>query len=72
MKTAFINLLKVKSIITIVLTVIFSMLALKGTITGAEFLTIFVMVIGFYFGTQTKKTDSTDIATSTDTVTTTE
>lgn len=46
------NLLTVKSIVTIVLTVVFTVLALRGSISGTEFLTIFTVVIGFYFGTQ--------------------
>ena len=46
------NLLTVKSIVTVALTAVFSVLALRGTISGSEFLTIFTVVIGFYFGTQ--------------------
>ena len=46
------NLLTVKSIVTVTLTAVFSTLALRGTISGTEFLTIFTVVIGFYFGTQ--------------------
>lgn len=46
------NLLTVKSIVTIVLTAIFAVLALRESISGSEFLTIFTVVIGFYFGTQ--------------------
>ncbi len=46
------NLLAVKSLVTITLTVIFAVLALRGDISGAEFLTIFTTVIAFYFGTQ--------------------
>lgn len=46
------NLLTVKSIVTIVLTAIFAVLALRESISGTEFLTIFTVVIGFYFGTQ--------------------
>ena len=34
------NLLTVKSIVTIVLTAVFSVLALRGSISGTEFLTI--------------------------------
>lgn len=49
------NLLTVKSIVTIALTAVFSVLALRGTISGTEFLTIFTTVIAFYFGTQTEK-----------------
>lgn len=46
------NLLAVKSLVTITLTVIFAVLALRESISGSEFLTIFTVVIGFYFGTQ--------------------
>lgn len=46
------NLLAVKSLVTITLTVVFAVLALRETISGTEFLTIFTVVIGFYFGTQ--------------------
>lgn len=46
------NLLAVKSLVTITLTGIFAVLALRGDISGTEFLTIFTVVIGFYFGTQ--------------------
>ncbi len=46
------NLLSVKSLVTITLTVVFAVLALRGTISGTEFLTIFTTVIAFYFGTQ--------------------
>nr|DAL54411.1 MAG TPA_asm: hypothetical protein [Caudoviricetes sp.] len=46
------NLLSVKSLVTITLTVIFAVLALRSDISGTEFLTIFTTVIAFYFGTQ--------------------
>ena len=49
------NLLTVKSIVTIVLTAVFSVLALRGSISWTEFLTIFTTIIAFYFGTQTEK-----------------
>lgn len=49
------NLLSVKSIVTIALTVIFAVLALRRDISGQNFLTIFLMVISFYFGTQSQK-----------------
>ena len=52
MKKRLANLLTVKSIVTVALTIVFSVLALRGTISGTEFLTIFTVVIGFYFGTQ--------------------
>lgn len=46
------NLLAVKSLVTITLTVVFAVLALRDDISGTEFLTIFTTVIAFYFGTQ--------------------
>ena len=52
MKKRLANLLTVKSIVTVALTAVFSVLALRGTISGTEFLTIFTVVVGFYFGTQ--------------------
>lgn len=49
------TLLSVKSIVTIALTAVFTVLALRGSVTGQDFLTIFLMVISFYFGTQSQK-----------------
>ena len=49
------NLLTVKSIVTIMLTVVFSYLAVVGCISGEQFLTIFSVVVAFYFGTQYQK-----------------
>lgn len=56
------NLLTVKSIVTIVLTVVFSVLALRGSISGTEFLTIFTTIIAFYFGTQTEKRKNEEVS----------
>lgn len=50
------NLLSVKSLVTLLLTVVFTVLALRGDITGNDFMTIFLMVVTFYFGTQSQKT----------------
>ena len=58
LKKRFANLLTVKSIVTVTLTAVFSARALRGTISGTEFLTIFTVVIGFYFGTQRVSEDS--------------
>lgn len=57
METRLSKLLTVKSLVTLSLTIMFNILAFKGVITGSEFLTIFTIVIGFYFGTQAKKGD---------------
>lgn len=52
------KLIDVKSIMTLVITGVFSFLAVKGIITGEQFIVIFTMIVGFYFGTQAKKGDS--------------
>ena len=52
MKERLEQLLCVKSIVTILLTVVFSVLALRGLISTQQFITIFTVVISFYFGTQ--------------------
>lgn len=49
------NLLSIKSLVTLIVTAVFAVLALRGDITGQEFLTIFTVVISFYFGTQVAK-----------------
>ena len=49
------KLLTVKSIVTIVLTIVFAYLSIVGKIDGGQFLTIFTVIISFYFGTQTVK-----------------
>ena len=48
-------LLSIKSIVTIILTVVFAVLSLRGEITPQEYVTIFSVVVAFYFGTQTQK-----------------
>lgn len=49
------NLLNVKTIVTLLLTLVFCILALNSIITGEQFLVIFTTVIAFYFGTQHEK-----------------
>lgn len=56
------KLIDVKSIITIISTVVFASLSLKGTITSEQFLTIFTVIIGFYFGTQNGKNQTQSFA----------
>ena len=60
MKDRLTKLLTVKSIITIAMTIVFCVLAINGTLTGQEFLTIFTTVIAFYFGTQKVKEDKVE------------
>ena len=49
------SLVSVKSIVTMALTAIFAVLALRGDVSGQDFLTIFLIVVSFYFGTQSQK-----------------
>lgn len=51
------NLITIKSIVTLTLSVVFAVLSLRGTITPDLFMQVFVMIIAFYFGT-TKKDDT--------------
>jgi len=55
MKNKLARLIDVKSIVTILLAMVFCYLAIVKVITGSEFLTVFIMIIGFYFGTQATK-----------------
>ena len=48
------NLLSVKSITTLVLTVVFAYMAVSGKISQ-DFMTIYAVIIAFYFGTQSQK-----------------
>lgn len=52
------NLLTIKSIVTLVLTIVFACLALRGQVTADQFLTVFTVVIAFYFGTQVERTNA--------------
>ena len=49
------NLINVKTIVTLLLTIVFCILALKSIINGEQFIVIFTTVIAFYFGTQHEK-----------------
>jgi hypothetical protein len=60
MKERLDKLLTVKSIVTLLLAVIFAVLSIRGTISGQEFLTVFTVVISFYFGTQKVKEDKVE------------
>lgn len=49
------NLMSVKSIVTLVLTIVFAYMAVTGKISQ-DFMTIYAVIIAFYFGTQSQKT----------------
>ena len=52
------NLLTIKSLVTLIVTAVFAVLALRGSISGEQFLTVFTVVIAFYFGTQAAKNEN--------------
>lgn len=47
--------LKVKTLVTLMLTAVFCAETIRGNVTGEQFLVIFTTVIAFYFGTQAEK-----------------
>ena len=49
------NLCSVKSIVTLIATIVFAILSLRESVTSKDFMSIFIMIIGFYFGTQSQK-----------------
>lgn len=55
MKDKLAKLINVKSIITMILAAVFAYLSVVCKITAEQFLTIFTVVISFYFGTQSAK-----------------
>ena len=51
----FANLIKVKTIVTLAVTAVFVVLALKSIISADNVMIIVSMVVSFYFGTQHEK-----------------
>ena len=49
------NLLKVKTIVTMAVIAVFSVLALRGDISADNVMIVVASVISFYFGTQVEK-----------------
>lgn len=52
------NLLSVKSLVTLALTGVFAVMTMRQAVSQ-EFMTVYSVVIAFYFGTQTQKMQST-------------
>lgn len=49
------NLLQIKKIIALLLTIVFCILSFKGNVSSQDFLTVFSLVIAFYFGQSTAR-----------------
>lgn len=55
MKERLLKLINVKSIVTILLTFVFSYLTVTAKVSAEQFMNIFTVIIAFYFGTQAEK-----------------
>jgi hypothetical protein len=44
------ELLQIKKVIALLTTIVFCILSVKGLISSTEFLSVFTLIIGFYFG----------------------
>ena len=60
MREALTKLIKVKTIVTLILTVVFAYLCCSGRVEAKEFVTVFTVIIAFYFGTQHEKGNKTN------------
>ena len=60
MKAKLAKLIDVKSIVTLVLTGVFAYLAIIARVSAENYMTIFTVIIAFYFGTQVSKTSTTE------------
>ncbi len=49
------NFFTIKGTVTLIMTIVFSILSLKGQISGEQFMTVFSVVTTFYFVTQNQK-----------------
>lgn len=56
MKDKIARLIDVKSIMTLMLTAVFAYLSVTGKLSADQMLTIYTMIVGFYFGVQSSKT----------------
>lgn len=54
------KLIDVKSIMTIMLTIVFCVLALCGVIKAEQFLTVFTVVVSFFFGVKSGRDSGSD------------
>lgn len=50
------KLLTIKSLVTLCATAVFAFLSVSGRLGTREFLTVYTVIVSFYFGTQFEKT----------------
>lgn len=51
------KLLTIKSIVTLITSIVFCYLAIIGKVNPEQFMLVFTTIIAFYFGTQSNKKD---------------
>ena len=54
------RLLCVKSLVTLILTVVFAIMALTGEVSQ-DFMTVYTVIIAFYFGTQLERKNQGEV-----------
>lgn len=64
MKNTLAKLCTVKSIVTLILTAVFAYMSIVGRIGPDLYMTIYTVIIAFYFGTQYERKRTTTINTS--------
>lgn len=52
------NLLAIDSLLTLAVTIVFCVLSLKGFLTPEQVMTVFTVIVSFYFGSQAEKKNS--------------
>lgn len=52
------KLIDVKSLVTLILTGVFAYLSITSKVSAEQFLTVFTVIISFYFGTQVGKKEA--------------
>lgn len=52
------KLIDVKTIVTLTLTAVFSYLSIRGKISADNFMTVFTVIISFFFGVQIEKNNN--------------
>lgn len=62
------KLLAVKSIVTLALTLVFCILCLNGMVGADQFMTVFTVVIAFYFGTQAERKNAETVLAAAETI----
>lgn len=55
MKQFLTQFLQIKKIIALITTIVFCILSVRGSISSTEFLTIFSMIVAFYFGSSSTR-----------------